>query len=821
MTKDINGDDGDVLSGMAQNAEAADASDPARRAADAENPPDGKAVAAAENPGQKAGGDDEKRKKQADLLVTLALLHVDLFHSRDDTAWADIRIEGRRETRPLKAKTFKRWLQYQYYKEQGTSPSTEALATAVATLEGKAHYEGPEREVFTRVGGTDGKIYIDLADKDWRAIEVDKAGWRIVAESPIRFHRSGTMRPLDVPVRGGTVVELRKFVNVLEDHEFVLLICYLLAALRPKGPYPVLTLHGPPGAAKTTMTRVLRELIDPATPINRQLPKEKDELFIGATNNWVLPFENVSSIPAWLSDALCVLATGGGMAKRELYTTADERTFDVQRPVILNGIEDFVVRGDLADRAMTLPLQSIPDKSRQAEEKFWSEFEKARPRILGALLDLVSIGLVNLPGTRLNGYPRMADFAVWSTACEGKAGLLSVEGAPVWFAEAYRLNREDASWIVLEGNLVARALRKLPLDVPWEGTATELLERLNPLVGEHPPRGWPSNSTKLSGKLRAIKGHLPAVGITVDFLPGHHPKKIKLERRLLEKDGNLASLASQRPNPNKDNGLAGTIGGTLDGFGTLDRDQTRDTRDAGDAGENPGSPSKPLKTNERDARDARDAKFPNKSGKDDPDPAADVKAVQPNGENLQSRDKLSRLAGDGKPDLKCDLCGRPGTPDRGPVIPGEFGKLHAGCLEEHRARRRYDGLEEPPAKTDGEGGSPPPVVLDPADPESVAQARQRFNAVAARWDKLKPRLVPPELNAGTSGKRDLSFKLEKEGDVWRVTHPAFLGVVAEAPTRDGVKDKLQAVLADRFRVPASEVTVAPNLPVAIATAIPQ
>jgi hypothetical protein len=54
-------------------------------------------------------------------------------------------------------------------------------------------------------------------------------------------------------------------------------------------------------------------------------------------------------LPAWISDTLCRLATGGGFAVRQLYTDQNEVLFDAARPVILNGVEDIVTRPDLAD----------------------------------------------------------------------------------------------------------------------------------------------------------------------------------------------------------------------------------------------------------------------------------------------------------------------------------------------------------------------------------------------------------------------------------------------------------------------------------------
>ena len=133
----------------------------------------------------------------------------------------------------------------------------------------------------------------------------------------------------------------------------------------------------------------------------RALPREDRDLFIAASNGHVLAFDNVSGLPAWISDTLCRLATGGGFAVRQLYTDQDEVLFDAARPVILNGIEDIVTRPDLADRAVFLTLEPIPEERRRPEEELWAAFEAERPRILGVLLDAVVEGLKRLPETRL------------------------------------------------------------------------------------------------------------------------------------------------------------------------------------------------------------------------------------------------------------------------------------------------------------------------------------------------------------------------------------------------------------------------------------
>src|SRR5262249_36736072 len=151
--------------------------------------------------------------------------------------------------------------------------------------------------------------------------------------------------------------------------------------------------------------------LDPNSAALRALPREDRDLFIAANNGYLLAFDNVSGLPGWISDTLCRLATGGGFALRQLYSDQDEILFNAERPIILNVIEDFVTRHDLADRAVLLSLEPIPEHQRQPESELWRTFEAERPRILGALLDAVVTGLNRLSETRLETLPRMADFA--------------------------------------------------------------------------------------------------------------------------------------------------------------------------------------------------------------------------------------------------------------------------------------------------------------------------------------------------------------------------------------------------------------------------
>jgi hypothetical protein len=457
----------------------------------------------------------QRQPKAADVLIALSV-EAEVFHAPDGTGYATVPVDNHLETWAIRSKGFRRWLAREFYTQTSSAPNSDALQSAINVIEARAEFGGDQRPVYVRVAAHDGRLYLDLADAKWRAVEITSTGWQVINNPPVRFRRSAGMLPLPEPVQGGKIEELRRFLNIRNDDDFVLAVTFILAALRERGPYPVLDLIGENGAAKSTFTAVLRKLIDPNSAPLRSLPREDRDLFIAAMNSHLQAFDNVSKMPDWISDTLCRLATGGGFATRQLYYDQDEVLFDAMRPIILNGIADIIGRPDLADRSIFLTLINIPDDKRKAEKEFWSDFERAHPCILGALLDGVVHGLRQLPNTRLNRMPRMADFALWAVACETafwKSGT---------FSKVYAQNRDDAVDRVIEADLVATAIQSfMAARAEWKGTSSALLGSLKEekAIGEDQTRlkEWPSSPRAFSGRLRVAAATLRRVGIEVAF----------------------------------------------------------------------------------------------------------------------------------------------------------------------------------------------------------------------------------------------------------------------------------------------------------------
>src|SRR5215510_5599706 len=372
------------------------------------------------------------------MLIDMAL-NEGLFRTATGTAFANILIDAHRETWPIRSTRFRGWLRRCYYEATGSAASAAEVRSALDLLEARAQFDGPERAVHVRIAEHAGHIYLDLADEHWHAVDIGPDGWRVIACPPVRFRRPAGMLPLPVPQEGGSIECLNSFLNFASRDDFILIVAWLLAALRSGGPYPLLAISGEQGSAKTVLSKLLKALIDPNAAPVRSLSREERELMIAANNGYLLAFDNVSGLPIWLSDALCRLASGGSFAVRRLYSDDEEVLFEAARPILLNGIEEVISRPDLGDRAIFLTLAPIGEAQRRPEAELWREFEIARPRILGALLDAAAHGLRTLGRVHLDRLPRMADFAIWATACE----------TALWpagtFARAYGANRRPRS----------------------------------------------------------------------------------------------------------------------------------------------------------------------------------------------------------------------------------------------------------------------------------------------------------------------------------------------------------------------------------------
>lgn len=457
------------------------------------------------------------KKSQADTLIEIGL-GGELFRTPNDEAHITITRDNHAETHRLKSSGFRDYLKSRHFKETGKTPSAQATQDALDTLAGFAYEAGTRHEIYLRVApvnGPDGTletIYLDLGDDKWRAVEITANGWQIVENAPVKFVRPRGILALPDPQRGGgNINQLRPYVNIGSDEDFVLFVCWQLAAFQPTGVLPILQINGPQGSAKTSTQKNARQLLDPSSTPTRAMPRNQRDLMIAAKNSPTGSYDNVSAVEDWLSDALCSLSSGAGFATRELHSDGEETLITAKRRVMLNGITGTGSRADFLDRCIILSLPRITEKKRRVESEIEAGFAAAHGAILGAILDAVSVGIRELPHTNLAQLPRMADFAKWATACETGFGWDAGT-----FQKAYAANLKEGVEVAADASPIVAALRSfIAKNRDFEGTTRTLSKAINDHVGEetHKQKGFPSGPQALGHALKRAVTILHNVGI--------------------------------------------------------------------------------------------------------------------------------------------------------------------------------------------------------------------------------------------------------------------------------------------------------------------
>ena len=430
-----------------------------------------------------------------------------------------------------------------------------------------AHYDGARHEVFLRSANLGDRVYVDLCDDHWRAIEIDSDGWRLINDVPVHFRREAGMQPLPAPSmidpKKG-IARLKEVLCLRDERDLVVIIGWALAALASRPPFTVLVFVGEPGSTKSSAAFVARSLVDPNAAPLRAKPKDPHEVFVAAVHSRVVAYNNLSHVPDWLSDGICVVSEGSGESQRELFTNAEESLIVACAPFLVTSIENVIRRGDLAQRTLYVHLANVSDKERMTEEEFKLRFRRAHADILGALCSAVAHGLRTEKTLKIGALPRMANFYKWATACEG---ALWPKGT---FAAAFEANALGATEDVIESCKAAFQLRLFIIERgEWTGIATQLLvelaayvrgpvreaeaayakatdagkyadraevekaaadlrearERVRDTLGE----GWPKAANALSGKLKRASPALRKAGIVIEWPTRHDgPKTIKI-----------------------------------------------------------------------------------------------------------------------------------------------------------------------------------------------------------------------------------------------------------------------------------------------------
>jgi hypothetical protein len=400
-------------------------------------------------------------------------------------------------------------LSAEYYDKFGIAAAQASLAAAMNVLEGKAYNEKPT-QLHVRVAGDRKSIYIDMADKQNRVIRIGGGRWDIVTECPYTFRRTQNTGAMEEPKRGGNLGRLFNYLHVAKADQKLVIGLLVDALINPNTAKPITHFCGEHGTAKSGSTTCFASLIDPTVLPHHGPPKDLVTWATTASASWVVALDNISSVPDWLSDAMCRTATGSGLSKRSLYTDDDLSILVFRRAIVMNGIALDKVRGDFADRLVSFELQVIPDEQRLSEEDIAERWPKDGPRILGALLDIAAEVQQALPNLEPQPLPRMADFARVLACIDKLKGVNSLT--------LYRSRVTRALSDTIGDNPFLAFMVDKRYETPKSGaTSSEIRKALESRYPINPrPSDWPRSPKSVTALLKRNAPGLRAAGWSVE-----------------------------------------------------------------------------------------------------------------------------------------------------------------------------------------------------------------------------------------------------------------------------------------------------------------
>jgi len=461
------------------------------------------------------GYKDKKKDSAATSLIDYVKDdRVILFHDDKQNPYSRVPLNGKEVTLSVKDRAFKRWITQRYYESTGTAPGSEAISSALNVIEAMACFDGEERELYNRICWHDGAIWYDIGN--WEAVKITGESYEIVENPPILFRTYKHQKPLGTPHLSQTnnIIRVLEFVNIKDHNHMLLFLVLLVSYFIPDIPHPVLTLHGEKGAAKTTTFKIVKALVDPSTLQILTFPRDNTELIQKLSHHYYAPFDNVTKLSEWQSDALCRAVTGEGFSKRELYSDDEDVIYTFQRGIGLNGINVVATKPDLLDRSILIGLDRIPKNERKTEGELWQAFNIHKPEIIGSIFTTLSKAMAIQPTIKLYELPRMADFTIWGCAIAEAMGYDKKVFLDAYYSNIQAQNRE-----ALEGSPIGELILFFMegRTEPWTGKPSELLNALEKIAEAQniniSRKAFPKAANVLTRRINEIKTNLLDEGV--------------------------------------------------------------------------------------------------------------------------------------------------------------------------------------------------------------------------------------------------------------------------------------------------------------------
>ena len=374
---------------------------------------------------------EEKKENHVQKLAKIAtteMIKVCTSQSNATQVFAVVKMNNHFETIELDKKNQKtiHWLMVLGFDKFKKIYSEETCANAIGFLKAKAlmNEKIQSEEIHLRLAYVNDEFYYDFGGADWELLKITKDGINFVgysASTPIFIRTSKTAKQIEPNLMpdGNPLDEFAKFCRVPNPELFkVHLISMLIAGI----PMPIMAIPGHAGASKSTISSMVKRVIDPSGIANednlKSFPHGEDNFVTSLAGSYFSAYENISHIDVDVSNMLCRAITGGSFEKRTQYTNSDVYTISVKRKIIINGIDFTISQSDLADRSIIYEMERIPEDQRRTDKFVEETFSKLLPNLLGEIFLILQkvLSSIDRVEQECKKLPRMASFGIFGEA---------------------------------------------------------------------------------------------------------------------------------------------------------------------------------------------------------------------------------------------------------------------------------------------------------------------------------------------------------------------------------------------------------------------
>lgn len=360
-------------------------------------------------------------------------------------------------------------------------------------------------------------------DEHSQVLEVNSTGYRFVQTDKCFFKLGPQTAPLIEPLPGDPSA-LNRLLDLfmLDGRSKRLLIAWMLSALRGAPPHPVCVLYGGAGAAKSTLARVVRRLVDPQRGEQLTFVQAKrfnETVHILAEHDYVIVLDNAGRLYNEQLDELCVISTGGTIKKRALYTNNDMHANTYNNPVLITTINQTISRSDAMSRCIIVEMDTIPPNKRVPLDVLNAQVDQLLPYAFENLLRMMTRGYQNIATMQqrqqANGgsLPRITEYVLWGEAC-GITNLRSV---------VEQQQGQQQKELIAQNPVIQAVIKLVDEKDSINPSIMQLHRMLKQYIGRIIPADkFPTTSIHLGRLLRQNQAALVAMGYEVRFNRSNH-----------------------------------------------------------------------------------------------------------------------------------------------------------------------------------------------------------------------------------------------------------------------------------------------------------